>query len=122
MRSTQFVPRNSEFLASEDIKGAGPVTVTIESASRRRVKIHREGERPKDETHGLLKFVGKDKEMIVNVTNRRRIEMLLGTETDDWIGKQLTLAVEQVKGKGGKMVDGIRVQLGAPRSRSAEDV
>lgn len=125
MRSTSWVERVSEFLAAEDIAArGGEVTWTIESVDRRKVKVKGRGGRMEDQWKGLMKFKGVPKEWICNITNRRRLEHLMGSmETDDWIGREVTLHIQQVKNpEGAGKVPGICVKIGGKRSSNPEDV
>jgi len=57
----------------------------------------------------IVEFKEFDKQFVVNVTNAERIKGELETdETDNWIGKQITLGKELVNFRG-KSVDAIRV-------------
>ena len=57
----------------------------------------------------VLRFVGKDKGLVCNVTNANMIAEILGTEeTDDWIGQSIALYEAKVDFQG-KRVPAIRV-------------
>ena len=58
----------------------------------------------------VLTFEGRDKQLVCNKTNSRRIATMHGEEMDLWIGKQITLQPEKVE-FGSDMVDAIRVRL-----------
>ena len=57
----------------------------------------------------ILKFDKSEKGLILNKTNARKIAAMYGDEMDDWIGKKIILAAEDVE-YAGQMVKGIRVQ------------
>lgn len=63
----------------------------------------------------VLSFEGKTKKLGLNKTNTRMIIELLGTsETDDWIGKAITLRPDKTQNKEGAIVDCIRVDFELP--------
>ncbi len=109
MKRREAFPSN--WLAAADLNGSA-VKVTI--ASVEPVKI---GE---DEKIGI-KFIGKEKGIICNVTNWNAIEDAYGEESDDWIGKEIELYPTRVDLRG-KLVDAIRVRTAAqPLPPSAEN-
>jgi hypothetical protein len=92
-------------LKSEDIKGRGDQRVIIESVSSR------EFDSDKGKTKkGVITFRGKQKALVCNQVNANLIAEMYGPETDNWIGKEITLYVARVE-FAGKLVDGIRVRL-----------
>lgn len=89
------------FLKAEDLKGKA-VKVTISEVE---VKQFDDGKKV------LIHFEGKDKALVANKTNCSIIEEVLGSDdTDDWIGKQVTLITKKVEFKG-DLVPAIRVKL-----------
>jgi hypothetical protein len=48
----------------------------------------------------VIRFVGAKKVLISNRTNAKRIAMLYGSNTDTWVGRQVTLYSEMVDFKG----------------------
>lgn len=100
--------KESQWLASEDI-GTKEVTVTIEhveiyndvtfDAGRKEAKV------------SALKFVGKEKRMILNATNRKTLVRLYGMDTSAWQGKPVTLYVDmRVRQVGGGYGPGLRIK------------
>ena len=68
----------------------------------------------------LIRFVGKQKGLVCNKTNAGTIEKITGTdETDDWVGKNITLCAREVEFQG-DMVWAIRVSLKAPGAAPAK--
>lgn len=65
----------------------------------------------------VIYFDEDDKGMVCNKTNFKTIASLHGDDTDDWIGKQITLYATEVP-FGDKMVMSVRVRLKAPRPAS----
>ena len=63
----------------------------------------------------VLGFEGKDKKFSLNKTNARMITNLLGTDdTDEWVGKAITLRPDKTQNPDGAMVDCIRVDFELP--------
>lgn len=91
-----------DFLKAADIKGQR-VMVTMESISIK--KIGDDGEEKP-----VLRFIGKDKGLVLNKTNAGMIAHFYGPETDDWMGRQIGLHVEPVSFQG-RIVDAIRVAV-----------
>jgi hypothetical protein len=95
------------FLKAEDLGAASPV-VTIDH-----YKVDKVG----DDRKPILFFVGKDRPLVLNVTNANRITEIMGTdEMDDWVGKQIRLYVTKVDYQG-QRVPAIRVE--SPKGQAA---
>lgn len=89
----------SRWLKAADIKGR-QVTVTIE-----KIVIEDLG----DESKPVAYFVGRDKGVVLNVTNARTIADIVGSNnTDDWVGKKITLFTQKVNFQN-RLTDAIRV-------------
>jgi hypothetical protein len=58
----------------------------------------------------VLRFEGKKKTLVCNKTNAKRIASMYGSNTDGWIGNDITLYVDQVEFQGDQ-VDAIRVKV-----------
>lgn len=99
MRSIDLCP--PPHLTAADLNDSD-VEVTIKSVGFAEV-----GE-AKD-TKGVVYFEEFTRGMVVNSTNRQRIEGWHGLETDDWIGKKITLYPSETE-FGGKTVECIRVR------------
>jgi hypothetical protein len=89
---------DKNYLGAVDVLSA-PVDVEIESVLLPgKVKCLKDGkliDKP------IITLKGASKKFIVNDTNYKRIALTLGSsETDDWIGKKITLtaSVERIKG------------------------
>lgn len=95
------------FLKAEDLKGKS-VKVKISDVE---VKEFDDGKKI------ILKFEGKDKGLVANKTNCAIIEEVTGSDdTDDWIGKSITLYTKKVEFSG-RLVPAIRVQLEEAQSK-----
>jgi hypothetical protein len=100
------------FLKAEDLQGRN-VRVTINKVE---VKEFDDGKKL------IVHFAGKDKALVCNKTNSAIIQEVLGSDdTDDWIGKKVTLTVKKVEFSG-KLVPAIRVVLeDAPPKQTAPE-
>lgn len=101
MKISQAFP--SKYLKAEDLQGRR-LAVTIESAD---IETIQGNHGPEDKL--IVRFVGKEKGLVCNVTNANVIAELLGSEeTDDWIEKRIVLYEAKVDFQG-KRVPAIRV-------------
>lgn len=92
----------SQYLKASDLNGSQPV-VTIA-----RVEIEPVG-RSKD-MKPIAYFAGKDKGLVLNKTNSKKIAEIAGTaETDDWAGTRIRLYATEVDFQGDQ-VEAIRVK------------
>lgn len=62
------------------------------------------------ENKPVLYFQGKEKGLVLNKTNAQTIAGLYGQETDDWVGKAITIFPTQTD-FAGEQVECIRVRL-----------
>lgn len=110
MKLSDIYSSGSQWLKADDIKGSKPV-VTIETAEVKENTYDGETKR-----QIVLTFVGKEKQLGLNVTNANRIAELTGTEEfNEWVGVTIKLYVEKVP-FGDKMVDAIRVMPELPEA------
>ena len=65
----------------------------------------------------ILRFVGKDKGLVLNKTNAALIASVYGDDSDAWIGKPIELYPAQVSFQG-KIVTAIRVSV--PMAKKAQ--
>lgn len=103
----------SKYLAAADLNGNN-VTVTISRAS-----IEEIGQGADKDRKIVLSFAGKNKQFVCNKTNAKVIAGLHGDDTDDWLGKSITLCPREVEFQG-DMVLAIRVSLQRPAAPSAK--
>lgn len=119
MKSEEFTGRSAEmkkdplWLSSEDLLDFGDVEVTIEAVFKH---IDAEFDGGRKHTVFALKFVGKEKQLILNNTNRKRLVEAFGTtKLPEWKGRKIKLYVDQnVKKPGGRQGEktcGIRVKV-----------
>lgn len=89
----------SKYIKAKDLKGQD-VPVVIDRAD-----IEKIGE----DTKLVLYFRGKEKGLVTNRTNADRIAHLYGTNTDDWIGREIILYTDMVNFQN-RVVEAIRVR------------
>lgn len=111
MKTSEAFP--SKYLKADDLQGRD-VAVTISD-----VKLEEFDGTNGKETKMLLYFKGKEKKFVCNKTNAKTLSKLFGSdETDDWLGKSITIGPREVEGPNG-MTWGIRVSLKAPAQSAA---
>lgn len=95
----------SKYLTAEDLMDRDH-TLTIADVSCEDI-----GQGAQKSRKLVITFAGKKKQFVVNKTNAKTIEKVLGSdETDDWIGKQITIGPREVEFQG-DMILSIRVSL-----------
>ena len=96
----------STSLKSSDFDEVGEMTLTI-----RKIEIRDIGQEGEKETKPVLTFDETEKTLVLNKTNANLIGAQYGDKNIDvaWIGKQITLHVEQTTFQG-KATPGIRVK------------
>lgn len=107
MRALDLFP--SRYLKAADLKDR-PHDVTIVGFE---VGIVGESE----EERPVVLLEGFDKGLVLNVGNTTKIGDLYGDETDDWIGKRITIKPSECDLRG-KTVPCIRVVAAAPKDRA----
>lgn len=104
----------SKYLKKEDVQP--PLIVTVSGLSKE--NLAKDGETP--EMKPILHFSEAVKPMVLNMTNAKLIAMVTGSEeTDDWIGKKVTLWNDPTVSFGEKMTGGIRVQMPTQEAQAA---
>lgn len=109
MKLSQAFP--SSWISVEDVKT--PQTLTIYSC-----EIEEVG--PDKEPKLVISFTEREQKLIVNKTNATTISTLHGDDTDDWIGKTITL-YRSTANFGGKTMPAIRVD-DRPAQIKKEDI
>jgi hypothetical protein len=99
----------SRWLAAADLENADHV-VTITDIDSEEVA--------KGEAKWIVHFKELDKGLVLNKTNTRMIALLLGDDTDDWLGRRITLFATQVDFQG-EQFDAIRVRKKLPKPVAA---
>ncbi len=100
--------KESLWLASEDIMGLGDVKVEIEKVYRFREVEFEQGRKERDVY--TIAFKNKQKQMVLNSTNRKTLVGLFGVNVKDWAGKTVHLYVDTNVKMRGKIVSGIRIK------------
>lgn len=113
MKSEEFIGRSAEmrvspWLAAEDIDGLGDVKVTIAKVRKHEDVEFEQGRKVK--VAYSLQFDGKQRELVLNATNRKAVMAMFGTVTTGWLGKQITLYVDPNVKLKGQTVKGIRIR------------
>lgn len=103
----------SKYLTAADFED-GDVTVTIIGA-----EIETVGQGADASQKIIIKLKGFKKDFVCNKVNANTIAKVTGSDdTDDWIGKRVTIGASEVEFKG-DMVMSIRVRLKKPASAQA---
>jgi len=98
----------SRYITADDLNGQD-VTVTISAVNLEEIGQGRDKERKL-----VISLAGKQKQFVCNKTNATTISKVLGsTETEDWVGKRITIGPREVEFQG-SMVWALRVSLKAP--------
>ena len=113
--------KDNPWLASEDIDGLGDIKVTIEGVFKN-TDVMMDGGKKEAQLFSL-KFVGKDKEMILNATNRKTLSAAFGANTKNWKNKEVILYVQGgVRNpKGGEPVKGLRLRANTENPFKGEE-
>lgn len=115
-RGQAGILKDSNWLNAEAIPPDRDTIVQIEAVIRRKqVKF-------KDETkngYGSLRFVGKDKELGLNVGHLVALSALFGTSCGAWFGQWIALYVDPHVLAFGKYVAGIRIRAEQPKPPAA---
>lgn len=81
---------------------------------------HCEIEQVGDEDKPVLHFTNAKKPMVLNPTNWRLIEAIVGSgDTDDWAGRKITVFVDRTVMFKGKPTPGIRVKAPSKSNQPA---
>lgn len=105
MRMTEQFPKQSKHIKCSDLNGRDR-TVTISLIT---IELLGEDKKP------VLYFREEEKGLALNLTNMEYISDAYGDESDDWIGRPVTMYPARTKYRD-KMVDCIRVKI-EPTSR-----
>jgi len=96
----------SKYLKQADVEYETEVTIVKVG----QINVAREDEQP--DMKWAVRFQELKKPMILNSTNIQLIAKALGSEeSDEWIGKKVTIYSDPNVSFGGKLVGGLRVKL-----------
>lgn len=111
-RGPSGIARESNWLTFEDLPEGRDVVVEIEEVLERRGVVFQGGR--KKPIVLALKFKGKDRELGLNSTNRKRLNKLFGYMTGNWVGKRITLYVDPHVQMAGEEVSAVRIRPTEP--------
>ncbi len=100
--------KESPWLSSEDILDVGDVVVKVIRCHRYRNVEFDKGR--KEDTVYTLEFEGKQKQLVLNSTNRKSLVRKFGTDVREWAGQEITLWVDRKVRFAGRTVNGIRIK------------
>lgn len=116
------MPRVNDMLDSKYLKQSDVSEDTIVTVRKiGRVNLAKEGEPPEEKWAVMFKEFNKP--MLLNSTNIKLLEKACGSDdTDDWVGKEVILYVDENVSFGGQVVGGLRIrkQRTEPARRSME--
>jgi hypothetical protein len=110
----------NEYLKSRFLKQSDfPEPEHVQISRFEETDVAKPGERP--ELKPVVWFAGHDRPLVLNSTNLRRIIKSFGDETDQWIGRELEIFVDDNVEYAGQIVGGLRVRpiLKKPKKRTA---
>ena len=111
MNVNDVYPSKNDHLKAGDLQGH-QVKVTIEGME---IAEFTEGNKI------VLKFAGKDKTMVMNKTNSRKVAEYYGDDTDGWMGKEIVIYPDKTEFNNA-MVDCLRVRVEAPMATDDDDI
>jgi hypothetical protein len=117
--------KTSPWLASEDLLGISPQQVVIAGVYKHE-DIPMDGGR-KEKLLFAIGFEKIQKQLILNATNRKALSRQFGADTKQWIGKTVTLFVQdgvrKPGGRTGETCTGLRIASGESKPMpSAADI
>lgn len=101
------MPSTKDMIQSKYLKGSDvpdPVIVTVQWVKQ--ANVARDDQEP--EYKWTIKFNEFPKAMVLNATNIRIAEKALGTNTDEWTGKEIELHYDENVTFGNELVGGLR--------------
>jgi hypothetical protein len=104
---------DKEYLGAWDL----PRDITVQIEAVTKAKLEGTGQ-IKANSKPILAFRGTEKRLIVNATIGATIAGMYGPQTEDWVGKRVTLYATQCSSKGGQMVDCVRVRPAIPKGKA----
>ena len=112
MKVNQMFP--SKYLSAADLQGR-QVQVIMDRVMMEQIR----GEHGTEDKY-VLYFQGKEKGLVLNVTNANTIAEFYGHETDEWVGRAITLYSTRVQ-FGNRMVDAIRINRPQANNGSGQE-
>lgn len=105
---------DKDYIGVWDLNGK-EVTVTIASVTPGTVT----GTGGKRAKKGLIRFDGKEKGFICNITNGKVIAGMYGNDYAQWVGKRITLYPSTTNGPAGDTVECVKVRPMIPQGKEA---
>lgn len=112
------IARESTWLTHEDLVEGRDVAAKIEAVLRY-PKLEFEGGRGKQNAIGL-KFVGKERVLLLNATNRKVMNAMFGNLTRLWKGQEVTMFVTETEAFG-DTVKCVRIRKRGARAATAAE-
>ena len=106
MDMSKFIATESNDLKAADFKGKN-LKVVIAAVEERHYEARGE---QKAADKAVLKFVGKDKTLVLNKTNAKRLADAYGLASDGWVGKEIGLSTQETELGEGWVVTPLNVQ------------
>ena len=100
--------RDSPWMASEDLEGINSIDSVIANVYKNR-DVEFEGGRSKDVVYSL-EFSKAKRQLVLNGSNRKTLVGLYGADVKNWIGKTITVYVEEGIKVGRDIKKGLRVR------------
>jgi len=97
------------FIDESDLPKDANVTISAVAVE----KLTRPGGDQEDKV--VMAFEGKNKKLVLNKTNAIRVAKLYGNNTEDWIGKAITLYFDPSVKFGRATVGGVRIRETKPK-------
>jgi hypothetical protein len=96
MDASKYSQSDSKDLKAAEFIGKN-LKVTIESAELRNFEA---SDKQPANSKIALKFVGKEKTLVLNATNTKALCTAYGNDTDDWVNHEIALTVADYTDKG----------------------
>jgi len=108
--SERYGKRKGGFFRADDVRGNSDVILQISSVDF--------DQQVGDKNADIVRFKNDERSLILNQTNAQTIASLHGDDTDEWIGKWITLFFDPEVEYFGKKEGGVRVRPAAPERPS----
>lgn len=106
MDMTKYGTTENNDLKAVDFKGKN-LKVVIESVETRHYEAR--NDQPASDK-AVLRFVGKEKPLVLNKTNAKLLMSAYGTESDGWMNKEIGLSTQETELGPGWVVTPLNVQ------------
>jgi hypothetical protein len=117
-RGPSGIARESLWLTAEDLTEGTDTILTVEDVIARKDVVYQGGR--KKPMALTLKFKGRQRELALNATNRKRMNVLFGYETAGWVGKTIALFVDPNVLMAGETVRAVRIRSTLPKAEGVK--